>query len=234
MLTKISKPVLPVIKKTVNGEDVSHMGAFSIGDKINFTVEVPRRLGASAVVLRICRDGGQDKDMPLSFGTTEEGVDIYTLELDTAELCAGAGVGLFFYEFLFLRGVDTVFTSTQNQVDFTLEKYSDRRFALTLYDKAYTTPEWFKGTIMYHVFVDRFFRGDGEVAERDDVIMNDDWDNGIPQYAKKNGDKLANNMFFGGNLWGVAQKLDYLSSLGVGVIYLSPIFKAYSNHKYDT
>ena len=234
MLTKISKPVLPVIKKTVNGEDVSRLGAFAIGDKINFTVEVPRRLGASAVVLRICRDGGQDKDMPLSFGNTEEGVDIYTLELDTAALCADAGAGLFFYEFLFLRGVDTVFTSTQNQVDFTLERYSDRRFALTLYDKAYTTPEWFKGKIMYHVFVDRFFRGDGEVAERDDVIMNEDWDNGIPQYAKQNGDKLANNMFFGGNLWGVAEKLDYLSSLGVGVIYLSPIFKAYSNHKYDT
>ena len=41
-------------------------------------------------------------------------------------------------------------------------------------------------------------------------------------------------MFFGGNLWGVAEKLDYLKSLGVGVIYLNPIFKAYSNHKYDT
>jgi glycosidase len=41
-------------------------------------------------------------------------------------------------------------------------------------------------------------------------------------------------MFFGGNLWGVAEKLEYLKSLGVGVIYLNPIFKAYSNHKYDT
>ena len=41
-------------------------------------------------------------------------------------------------------------------------------------------------------------------------------------------------MFFGGNLWGVAEKLDYLKSMGVGVIYLNPIFKAYSNHKYDT
>jgi glycosidase len=41
-------------------------------------------------------------------------------------------------------------------------------------------------------------------------------------------------MFFGGNLRGIEEKLDYLQALGVGCIYLSPIFEAYSNHKYDT
>ena len=44
---------------------------------------------------------------------------------------------------------------------------------------------------------------------------------------------MKNNVFFGGNLWGVAQKLDRLSKLGVSVIYLNPIFEAASNHKYD-
>ena len=66
------------------------------------------------------------------------------------------------------------------------------------------------------------------------MIINEDWYEGVMQYPEKSGDKLANNMFFGGNLWGVAEKLPYLKSLGVGVIYLCPIFKAYSNHKYDT
>ncbi|UKI14995.1 MAG: hypothetical protein L6V85_03240 [Clostridiales bacterium] len=40
--------------------------------------------------------------------------------------------------------------------------------------------------------------------------------------------------FFGGNFNGIREKLDYLEELGVGIIYLSPIFKAYSNHRYDT
>ena len=234
MLTKITVPAMPVIKKTVNGADASLRGAFAFGEALEFTVEVPRRLGASAVVLRICRDGGEDHDLPLSFTETAEGTDQYTLTLDTETLCEGEEQGLFFYEFLFLRGVDTVFTSTQNQVDFTLEPHSDRRFVLLIYEKDYTVPSWFRGRIMYHVFVDRFCRGEGEVAERNDVILNEDWENGIPQYAKKNGDALANNMFFGGNLWGIAEKIDYLKSLGVGVLYLSPIFRAYSNHKYDT
>ena len=74
-----------------------------------------------------------------------------------------------------------------------------------------------------------------DAAENSDyVIVYTDWENGIPQFAAKSGDPLSNDVFFGGNLWGVAQKLDYLKSIGVGVLYLNPIFKAYSNHKYDT
>ena len=234
MLTKISVPAMPKIRKSINGKDASAQGAFAACEVITFTVEAPRQLGASAVVLRICEDGQADVDYPLTFKDTRGGVDTYTLELDTGKLCKDAGEGLFFYEFLFLRGLDTLFTSTENQVDFTLERYSDRRFALLVYEKDYKTPDWFKGRIMYHVFVDRFAVGKGETETRSDVIINNDWENGTPQYAKKNGERLANNMFFGGNLWGVAEKLDYLKALGVGVIYLSPIFKAYSNHKYDT
>jgi glycosidase len=64
--------------------------------------------------------------------------------------------------------------------------------------------------------------------------MNEDWENGVPQYVEHQGEPIKNNMFFGGNLWGVIEKLEYLKSLGVGIIYLNPIFKAYSNHKYDT
>jgi hypothetical protein len=56
----------------------------------------------------------------------------------------------------------------------------------------------------------------------------------VPQYGEYPGAFVKNNVFFGGNLIGVREKLDYLASLGVSVIYLSPIFKAYSNHKYDT
>ena len=234
MLTKISVPAMPKIRKSINGKDASAQGAFAACEVITFTVEAPRQLGASAVVLRICEDGQRDVDYPLTFKDTRGGVDTYALELDTGKLCGDNGQGLFFYEFLVLRGLDTLFTSTENQVDFTLERYSDRRFALLVYEKDYKTPDWFKGRIMYHVFVDRFAVGEGETETRSDVIINEDWDNGIPQYAKKNGERLANNMFFGGNLWGVAEKLDYLKDLGVGVIYLSPIFKAYSNHKYDT
>ena len=237
MLTKLSTSAntMPRITKKVDGKDASSRGAFPCGSKIEFTVEAPRALGTSAVVLRIAEDGCPYTDIPLEFTNTENGVDFYVTVLDTSKLCRSSREhGLFYYEFLFLRGNDTLFTNTYNFVDYTLEPSSGGRFILLVHTYDYETPEWFKGRIMYHVFVDRFCKGNGEVGERNDVVINHDWDNGIMQYAEKNGDHLANNMFFGGNLWGVAEKLDYLKSLGVGVIYLSPIFKAYSNHKYDT
>lgn len=234
MLTKLPLSALPTITKQVNGADASERGAFAYGDRICITVEVPRCLGASAVVLRIAADGGKETDLPLQFTDSADGVDGYCLTLDTVSLCGAEERGLFFYELLFLRGADTLFTDTRNQVDFDLTAHSARKFVLLISKADYQTPAWLHGKTMYHIFVDRFCRGSGPVAKRQDVILNEDWDNGIPQYAEKNGDPLANNMFFGGNLWGIAEKLDHLKSLGVGVLYLSPIFRAYSNHKYDT
>jgi len=236
MLSKINDSLnkKPIIKKSVNGADASSRGAFALGDVVCFTVEAPREFGASAVVLRICKDGCGDSDYPFSFKDSTLGIDTYCLELDTAELCKNETDGLFYYEILFLRGYDTLFTSTYNYVDYSLSERSEGRFILLIYKQEYDTPAWFRGRVMYQIFVDRFCRGDGKVEIREDVVINEDWENGIPQYPERRGDALKNNMFFGGNLWGVAEKLPYLKGLGVGVIYLCPIFKAYSNHKYDT
>lgn len=223
------------ISKTQDGKDVSLRSAFEYGSQLEIRVEAPRVLGASATVLRIKNDDiSAERDIPLEFEDSVDGNDIYRTVLDLGELCGKERSGLFYYEFLFLRGYKTLFTDTQNNVDFTLSEHSENRFRLLVYEKGFQCPSWFSGGVMYHVFVDRFFRGEGKVGERDDVEINDDWENGIPQYPEVRGDRFSNNVFFGGNLWGVKEKLPYLSSLGVTVIYLSPIFKAYSNHKYDT
>ena len=222
------------IKKICNGEDISRMGAFAHGERITVEVCVPRQIGCSAVVMRIAPDGGEDRDLPFSFSDRTGSNDVYTLRLATAELCASTDGGLFYYELLFLRGVDTLFTDSINNVDFALSNRSENRFRLFVYQKNFHTPKWFWGGTMYHIFVDRFFKGQGDARLRPDAVLDPDWENGIPQFAKKNGDPLRNNVFFGGNLWGVVEKLDYLASLGVTTLYLSPIFEAASNHRYDT
>ena len=223
------------IKKTLDGKDVSLRSAFECSSLLEISVEAPRVLGASAAVLRILSDDtGVESDIPLEFEDSVDGNDIYKTVLDLGEICGNESSGLFYYEFLLVRGDKTLFTNTENNVDFSLCEHSAGRFRLLVYEKEFDTPSWFRGGVMYHVFVDRFYKGDGEVGYRDDVEINDDWEHGIPQYPEVRGDRFSNNVFFGGNLWGVCEKLDYLRSLGVTVIYLSPIFKAYSNHKYDT
>ena len=97
----------------------------------------------------------------------------------------------------------------------------------------YDTPDWAKGAVMYQIYVDRFYNGDtsndvetGEYAYIGDIsIKVDDW-NKTPAV-------MGVREFYGGDLQGVMDKLDYLQELGVEVIYLNPIFVSPSNHKYD-
>ena len=200
---------------------------------------MPRALGVTAVVLRLAKDGEEEADTPFSFAASdvETLTERYELTLDTAELCGREKAGLFYYRLLFVRRADTLFSDTRNNVDFELVPYGGTPFRLLIHEPDYAPPAWFGEGVMYHVFVDRFYRGEGETHRRTGdraPEINPDWKGGVPQFAPYPGAPLSNHVHFGGNLWGVAQKLDYLADLGVKVLYLSPIFEAYSNHKYDT
>ncbi len=230
----IEKNAPPHLWWAVDGHKTATPGAVPRGTTLKICLELDRVWGASAVVCRISPDGRADRDIPLTFVKTAHGVDFYTLSLDTAALCEESESGLFYYELLLVRGWDTLFSHTPNNKDVIFARESGSRFRLLVYKNDFTAPSWFAGGVMYHIFLDRFCRGDGEVTLNPDAVINPDWANGIPQYARHNGDELSNNVFFGGNLWGVIEKLDYLESLGVTVLYLSPVFKAYSNHRYDT
>lgn len=221
------------IKLDASWKNASHRGAFSVCDDVRFCVSVPTGMGVQGVVLRINRDTENYWDIPLSVTSLDVGREEYSVELNMRRLC-GPVPALFFYEFLFLRGTRTLFTSSINNYDFELSYHSGSKFSLLVYEDDFVAKEWFGGGIMYHIFVDRFARGSHALPRRDDAVYNDDWYNGVPQYAKNPGDRLKNNMFFGGDIYGIVENLDRLESLGVRVIYLSPIFKAYSNHKYDT
>jgi len=233
LMRRAAAPVLPIIQKTVNGKDASSRGAFFCCDLLVLRVKCPRSLGAAAVVLRLARDGGDDRDFPLAFEKTEHGWDTYVLKLSMKSICGSRGCGLFYYEYLFLRGNDTLFSSAaEDNVSFTLVSHSASRFRLLVSEDGFDTPASFRGKTMYHIFVDRFAPGKGH--HREDAVYHDKWQEEIEQFGAYPGAPVKNNEFFGGTLWGIVKKLDYLESMGVGVLYLSPIFKAASNHKYDT
>ena len=110
-------------------------------------------------------------------------------------------------------------------------------YQVTVYDPEYTTPEWLRNGIMLQIMVDRYFcRGERDVRKLPPAsYYHIHWDD-TPALAindDRYGDNV-NNDYFGGNLRGVMEKLDYIQSLGVTVIYFNPIFKARSNHKYNT
>lgn len=97
----------------------------------------------------------------------------------------------------------------------------------------FTTPEWAKGACMYQIYVDRFYNGDksNDVLDHEYAYIGDhsvqvtDW--------YKYPAHMGVREFYGGDLAGVMQKLDYLEDLGIDAIYFNPLFVSPSNHKYD-
>lgn len=221
----------PVLQKRADGRDVSDKNAFPRSTVLTFSLRVPRALGARGVVLRLHGENDTHRDLAFFFFDAGDTWDLYKLCLPLFAFTPETG-GFFEYELLFLRGADTLFSQTGDQVNMTLSPTSGGRFFLTVFTDDFTTPRKVWGRTIYHVFVDRFARGGG--ARRRDAVYHKNWDEEIEQYSAYPGAHVENNEFFGGTLWGVREKLPYLKSLGVGVLYLSPIFRAYSNHKYDT
>lgn len=118
-----------------------------------------------------------------------------------------------------------------NRIGVVGEAFPEYSFEIT---PGFSTPDWAKGAVFYQIFVDRFWNGD----PTNDVL--DDEYSYIGQHVKHvdswNRYPAAMDVreFYGGDLAGIMQKLDYLQELGVEVLYLNPIFTSPSNHKYDS
>ena len=118
-------------------------------------------------------------------------------------------------------------------------------FQLTVYDARFTTPSWLQGAVVYSIFPDRFRNGSpandycraggtsgcptfyGSVPAQ----LHQTWNEPIEDPQRTG---VYNRDFFGGDLQGIQEKLGYLKSLGVDAIWMTPIFDARSNHRYDT
>ena len=99
----------------------------------------------------------------------------------------------------------------------------------------FKTPDWAKGATIYQIFPDRFYKsGDCDLTGKlEPYTVHKNWYEEVHWQPTSDGTVL-NNDFFGGNLKGITEKMDYIASLGTTILYLNPICKAFSNHRYDT
>ena len=206
----------------------SKFGAVRQGENIVFKVVLPRDIHCTGVDLVIRSDKGENKYIPMSWlsmqGENEEWWAVgYTAE----------SPDIYFYHFEYnthwgrsnIRHTGTCLGSlSQGKHD----------WQLSVYSRDFTTPDWLKGGMFYQIFPDRFrFSGIKKQNVPTDRVMHDDIF-AEPYWRPTSQGKVLNNDYFGGDLKGIEEKLDYLESLGVTCLYLNPIFEANSNHRYDT
>lgn len=116
-------------------------------------------------------------------------------------------------------GAGTVYYQDQTPVSFRISVYHP-----------FKTPQWYKEGIVYSIFPDRFCRAS---SDNDFGRHMEDWST-LPYYIRNDDGSIREWNFWGGDIKGIASKLQYLKSLGVSAVYLNPVFAARSNHRYDT
>jgi len=214
-----------------HGKIKNNETAYPSNEGVSFSFYIPLSIGARNIELNILDEYMNStvlvQDIPLS--ERSGSYEIYKANISRDKL----SVGIYFF-YIKIDGVNTLYGMKKGNIVYFDDKLSkDNLFQLSVCSFKYKIPAERQGGIIYHVFVDRFYRST-PIKNRDDAIYMNSWNDEIPEYPEYPGAFIKNNYFYGGNLYGVIEKLDYLASLGVNTIYLSPIFEAYSNHKYDT
>lgn len=201
----------------------SPYGAVKCGEKLSLHFPIASWVSVDKMFVFI-RLGDVSSPVEMRFEKSENGFSVYTADyvFDAA--------GIYYYRFE-MRNRDGVWYYGRGENGESVCGENLPEWQLTVYKSSYKTPDFAKGNIIYHIFVDRFNRADGVKTKRK-YRLHESFSES-PEVVSADGKYYADD-FFGGNFNGIREKLDYLEELGVGIIYLSPIFKAYSNHRYDT
>lgn len=204
--------------------------AFELGEACGIKLVIPRSLGVTDLKILIF-DESQSiklKEKKAVLSRTVKDKDIYTIKLEKGFL----DKGLYFYNIVLQTPIGEIFAKSEafSQITFSIEDRSF--FQLSFSDFSARKKSKLEGGVIYHIFVDRFSKDD-EVIPKKGARLVEDWTS-IPEYPEYPGAFMYNNTFYGGTLRSAEKRLDYVKSLGVNIIYLSPIFESPSNHKYDT
>ena len=194
-----------------------------IGCKYNIEIKIPTN-GWIDDVHFVVENKNYYSSVPLKFVRCENGRAIFTgnVDLETSAL----------YRYCFFYRADGK-PKHYKREDITHEEHRIIPDEMWKMSVNFKTPDWAKGKIMYHIFVDRFKRGSQtKLEEMPRRHIHTSWDEDV--VIGPDEDKIWNNDFFGGDIQGIIEKLDYLKELGVAILYLSPIMMSQSNHRYDT
>lgn len=205
----------------------SQISAIAVDEQVKFRLVVPRCIKCSCARLAVFKDNESTVYYNMFWaGMCGESHEFWEIHFSATT------AGLYFYHFELETpwGNSLVKNVGNGEGELNAE---GTEFQQTVYEKDFKTPDFLKGGLIYQIFPDRFYNSKTPKKNVPEGRVMRKWGE-EPYWHESQMNGVWNNDYFGGDLKGVEEKLEYLSSLGVSCIYLNPIFEAHSNHRYDT
>ena len=203
-------------------------GTLTPGQVCTVHIHIPCAVGTTAVTLLLKYEDGKTgaQDIPLEKQSVKGAYEVWGGDFSIPH------TGLYFYYF-YIRKPDGGFRLFKQGDDTNMEDGSLWQVSCVPAD--FHTPDWAKGATIYQIFPDRFYKAGNcdPTGKLTPYTLHRTWGEEVEWKPTADG-KVLNNDFYGGNFKGITEKLDYIASLGVNLIYLNPISKSFSSHRYDT
>ncbi len=209
-------------------------GAVEADTVIHMKLFVSSQFVIKSVKLRLWKEGKGATLLPMTEVETKEEGSVFGCETRAAS----KGCLLWYYFVIEMPDGKTLYYGNNEKRqggEGVLLDHEPPSYQITVYDRGAKTPDWFKSAVMYQIFPDRFYRKEGpKLPQKKNAVYHMRWEDEPFYYKDVDTKEILSYDFYGGNLAGIQEKLPYLKELGISVIYMNPIFKAESNHRYDT
>ena len=205
----------------------SPFGTLTPGQVCALQICVPESVQATKVVCILQAENGEPvQETELTRQDARGAYDIFRGSFSLAE------PGLYFYYFRVCKAEGSFRLFKQGD-DTNME--AGDLWQVSCIPEDFTTPDWAKGATIYQVFPDRFCRsGKTDLTGKlQPYTLHSHWHEEVHWQPTAEG-VVLNNDFYGGNFRGIIEKMDYIASLGTTILYLNPISKSFSSHRYDT
>ncbi len=207
----------------------SPFGAVPIGTEVNIKILVDKGVD---VFINIINFSGKTKYLKMNWEGDSGNRALFSVKIDTSNLW-----GLNKYYFTIKKDDRYFYYGNNNESlggEGKLYYNNPIPYQITVYEESYI-PEWYKEGVMYQIFPDRFCNGNKDriiSCSKKNSFIYSNWDD-EPMYIKNRRGEIERWDFYGGNLRGVIEKLQYLKDMGITIIYFNPIFESASCHRYD-
>ena len=202
-------------------------GTLTPEDVCTINIHIPSSVASTGVELIVSHENGNHAfNVPLTYRMKKGAYEIYQGRFTISQ------PGLYFYYF-FIHNRQGGFRLFKQGNQTNME--AGDQWQVSCVPSDFTVPDWARGALIYQVFPDRFYKS-GRVdltGKLKPYTIHDDWYEEVDWRPTAEG-LVLNNDFYGGNFKGITEKMDYIASLGATSLYLNPISKSFSSHRYDT